>query len=976
MRDPVIIRSNDGDRDLDSDDAQLGASGYKREMPRQFSMFSLLALSYALSCTWNGFASAIGGGLSQGSSSGTIFMLLPAATMILVVSLGMAELTSAFPVAGGQYYWAFVLSPPSYAPLISYTTAAVTVIGTWLGAASTSNFISGMILSIVQFIHPEYVVYSWHKYLLYVGVIILASLLNIVGSQILPVFNKCIFAFSLATYFVTMITMLVCSYPNYNSFEWVFKDTAISTGWTSHPYAWTLCFVNSLYGFLGTDSGAHMTEEIPNPSVNGPKVIIYPVLIGLVTVIPFACTCMFVIKDMDAILNAPSGLPLIQLYHQATGSRLITVCLMIAFTLCFFACAVAIITGSSRTLWSAARDDCFPRSDVWKQLYGLVFVESESAFALMVSASIIFLVSSYVIPQAILLFFDRNELLPERNLDLGRYGYAVNLFSTLSTLLLVIACCLPTAFPITYTNMNYNRIRRVKCDETKPLCTRCQSSGRQCDGYLPENVLMSRQELVEAARNLRTVVPMSQALTQRPPSPVSFKQPADVPYFDAFRHATVPGTSFFFPSSFWQHTVTQMAHSEPAIWNATVALGALHQRSEALLQGIEDDVNILLDQASVHYGKAMTMAKDLHSPETIAATAIALVAVANMLERWSEMHMHVMAGFRIISGNVARVPGLLALEGSLARSDLQAMTFSDSQCPYPYERSSAVFPTHEYLASPITVGGSYEELARELFRLMRALFLLDNNTPPASAQHGPWLTNFEVFHRRLASWELKMEEFESLHWPTDDERTARLAIRLYHVTLRTLLRGTAFGPETRWDALLGYFEYAAMLATSLNEHLRTTAIPNISLEPGLIIPLWMISHRCRHPTLRRVAINMMAEAKRIEGMWMSDATAQVMRTILTVEEESVDLSNVHGSPPLRLDTPSLVVPWHAWSRPGFDIPTTLSWSDVPAIPEMNRVKELLGTKRVGKRSADLRLLMGSGDDGNPFGLVREISISF
>lgn len=173
------------------------------------------------------------------------------------------------------------------------STAAVTVIGAWLGAASTSNFISGMILSIVQFVYPEYVVYSWHKYLLYVAVIIAASLLNILGSQILPAFNRCIckfspsnyafeqmlifgaaVAFSLATYLVTIITMLVCSYPNYNSAKWVFTDTTISTGWTSHPYTWMLCFVNSLYGFLGTDSGAHMTEEIPNPSINGPKVIV------------------------------------------------------------------------------------------------------------------------------------------------------------------------------------------------------------------------------------------------------------------------------------------------------------------------------------------------------------------------------------------------------------------------------------------------------------------------------------------------------------------------------------------------------------------------------------------------------------------------------------------------------------------------------------------------------------------------------
>lgn len=39
----------------DVDDAELEAAGYQREMPRQFSMLSLLALAYALICTWNGF---------------------------------------------------------------------------------------------------------------------------------------------------------------------------------------------------------------------------------------------------------------------------------------------------------------------------------------------------------------------------------------------------------------------------------------------------------------------------------------------------------------------------------------------------------------------------------------------------------------------------------------------------------------------------------------------------------------------------------------------------------------------------------------------------------------------------------------------------------------------------------------------------------------------------------------------------------
>jgi hypothetical protein len=30
-----------------------------------------------------------------------------------------------------------------------------------------------------------------------------------------------------------------------------------------------------------------------------------------------------------------------------------------------------------------------------------------------------------------------------------------------------------------------HRIRRIKCDEGKPSCFRCTSTGRKCDGYLP-----------------------------------------------------------------------------------------------------------------------------------------------------------------------------------------------------------------------------------------------------------------------------------------------------------------------------------------------------------------------------------------------------------------------------------------------------------------------------------------------------------
>ncbi|KKY23577.1 putative amino acid permease [Phaeomoniella chlamydospora] len=102
------------------DDLELKAQGYDRTMPRRFSVLSLLSLSYALLATWNGYGSAFGTGFTEASFAGTIWTLFIAAAMTGIVTLGMAELASAFGVAGAQYYWSYAVASPEWAPFASY----------------------------------------------------------------------------------------------------------------------------------------------------------------------------------------------------------------------------------------------------------------------------------------------------------------------------------------------------------------------------------------------------------------------------------------------------------------------------------------------------------------------------------------------------------------------------------------------------------------------------------------------------------------------------------------------------------------------------------------------------------------------------------------------------------------------------------------------------------------------------------------
>ena len=80
--------------------------------------------------------------------------------------------------------------------------------------------------------------------------------------------------FSLASLFATLATILYCAAPRFQRSSWVFGETTNATGWNNKGLLFVLCLLNNAYGFLGTDAGAHMAEEIPQPKVNVPKVIV------------------------------------------------------------------------------------------------------------------------------------------------------------------------------------------------------------------------------------------------------------------------------------------------------------------------------------------------------------------------------------------------------------------------------------------------------------------------------------------------------------------------------------------------------------------------------------------------------------------------------------------------------------------------------------------------------------------------------
>lgn len=119
-----------------------------------------------------------------------------------------------------------------------------------------------------------------------------------------------------------------------------------------------------------------------------------------------------------------------------------------------------------------------------------------------------------------------------------------------------------------------NRIRHKKCDESRPACFRCSSTGRQCDFILPaqphRNLLL--EDDVEDDLSLARFIPVS--LRHPAGSSLDLVSRFEFIQFEFFRLVCAPEYGIFFETPSWESLVLRSAFTEPCIYHAALAIGA------------------------------------------------------------------------------------------------------------------------------------------------------------------------------------------------------------------------------------------------------------------------------------------------------------------------------------------------------------------------------------------------------------------
>ncbi|KAI8633593.1 hypothetical protein F5Y19DRAFT_246207 [Xylariaceae sp. FL1651] len=117
------------------------------------------------------------------------------------------------------------------------------------------------------------------------------------------------------------------------------------------------------------------------------------------------------------------------------------------------------------------------------------------------------------------------------------------------------------------------KIRHVKCDEGRPVCHRCVSTGRVCDGY----GIWGSGGSIYTNRSM-TKRSSSDNVKYNLPSHFGKMSPEQESYFRWFRYRTYTKLPLPFISPFWHTLVFQACAVEPAVLHAVMALGSAHQQ--------------------------------------------------------------------------------------------------------------------------------------------------------------------------------------------------------------------------------------------------------------------------------------------------------------------------------------------------------------------------------------------------------------
>lgn len=380
-------------RRASQDSRDLSRFGYAQELLREMGGFSNFAISFSIISILTGAVTLYGYGLEMG---GPLEMTLgwPLATVFtLTVAASMAELCSAYPTSGAMYHWAADLGGPAWGWFVA-----------WFNIVGLIAALAGINYSCAQFILPFLGLTASALNLLsmFAFILVTQGALNHWGVKLVAGLNDVSVAVHILG--VAVVVAALFWFAPKQPVAFLFQGTN-SNGHAPYWWAFALGLLQAQWTYTGFDASAHMAEETADPRRHAPWGIVLSVAVSGVAGYLLILALTLAIQSLPDVLGAvdadgnavPSVIAILQ---SALGAKFGNGVSALASMAMWF-CGLSVITSTSRTIYSLARDHGTPFSGWLRRVNAnhgtpgaAIWVTVAAAFAAMVWSGAVPVVTS------------------------------------------------------------------------------------------------------------------------------------------------------------------------------------------------------------------------------------------------------------------------------------------------------------------------------------------------------------------------------------------------------------------------------------------------------------------------------------------------------------------------------------------------------------------------------------------------------
>ncbi|PNY28121.1 amino-acid permease [Tolypocladium capitatum] len=448
------------------------------EYQRNFRLVSTIGFTTCVMGTWEILLSSNTQGLAAGGLAGLFWSLCWAYIGQTFIVLSLAEMASMAPTAGGQYHWVSEFAPPKYQKVLSYLSGWLSAVS-WQSIVALNGFLIGAIIQgLVTLNNSDYNPTRWQGTLLVIASVIGVAMFNVFAAKHLPLAEGIFVTIHVFAFFPIIITLLVLA-PKQSAAAVFTQFTDNGAGFPSIALTVMVGQVCTMFVVLGSDSVAHMAEEIKNASIVVPRSMVWSFVFNVPFTFGILLTYLFCIGNITDALATPTGFPFIYVFQNATGSVAGATGLTVVVLVLLIMVTISALASTSRQTFAFARDNGLPFSSwlgavhptwhvpvnsviftcIFSTALSLINIGSTVAFNAMLSLSTVALMATYMISiSCVALRRFRGEELPPCRWSLGRYGLPVNVTALVYAAWSFFWSFWPNTWVVTAENFNWSSV--------------------------------------------------------------------------------------------------------------------------------------------------------------------------------------------------------------------------------------------------------------------------------------------------------------------------------------------------------------------------------------------------------------------------------------------------------------------------------------------------------------------------------------